>query len=277
MKKAHLIIDVARCHDCNNCFISCKDEHWENDHSPIAVPTPRHGHRWMDVLNIERGQYPLQDVCYLPKPCMHCEEAPCITASKNGAIYRREDGIVIIDPVKAQGQKDLVDSCPYEAIFWNEERQLAQKCTMCAHLLDAGWSQPRCTLSCPTGALEFVLQEEAEMERRIVEEKLEPFHPEFQTRPRVWYRNLYRFTKCHIAGSVAIEYGLECAAGASVTVTHLGTGTTWTARTDNYGHFKLDGLDRDSGDYRIRIEHGGLTQTCVINLKESINIGVVHL
>ncbi|WP_005031374.1 4Fe-4S dicluster domain-containing protein [Holophaga foetida] len=277
MKKVNLIIDVARCHDCNNCFISCKDEHWDNDHSPIAVSTPRLGHRWMDILNIERGQYPLQDVCYLPKPCMHCEDAPCIRASRDGAVYRREDGIVIIDPVKAQGQKEIVDSCPYRAIYWNDEKAIAQKCTMCAHLLDKGWAQPRCSHSCATGAMEFALLEDLEMEKRVAEEKLEHFHPEYQTRPRVWYKNLYRFTKCHIAGSVAIHYGLECAVDAKVTVTHVATQATWSTRTNNYGNFKLDGFDRDSGDYQIEAEHTGITKACVIRLKESLNIGVIHL
>jgi len=127
-----MIIDIARCQDCNNCFISCKDEHWENDHMPIAKAQPRHGHRWIDIDRLERGQYPLQDVAYLPHLCMHCEDAPCMKGITDGTIYKRPDGIVIIDPVKAKGEKALAASCPYGAIYWNEESQLAQKCTMCA-------------------------------------------------------------------------------------------------------------------------------------------------
>lgn len=277
MKKANLIIDVAKCHGCNNCFISCKDEHWDNDHPPISVSTPRHGHRWMDILHIERGQYPLQDVCYLPKPCMHCEAAPCLEAASDGAVYRREDGIVIIDPVKSMGQQALVESCPYGAIFWNEEKRIPQKCTMCAHLLDSGWDQPRCSMSCPTGAMEFAMLDAPDMERRAAEEGLEAFHSEHKSRPRVWYRNLHRFTKCHIAGSVAMDFGLECAVDALVTITHEATKTVWTTRTNNYGNFKLDGFDRDSGDYLITVELGGTVKTCVINLHESVNIGVVYL
>ncbi|MBP1626409.1 MAG: bthL 2 [Holophagaceae bacterium] len=277
MKKVNLIIDVARCHDCNNCFISCKDEHWDNDHSPIAVSQPRHGHRWMDILNIERGKYPLQDVCYLPKPCMHCEDAPCIQASGDGAVYRREDGIVIIDPEKAAGREDLAASCPYGAIYWNEEKKLPQKCTMCAHLLDQGWEQPRCSHSCATGAMEFVLLEDAEMQQRVEAEGLEHFHPEYKTRPRVWYKNLFRFTKCHIAGSVAIDYGLECAVGAKVTITHQKSGEVWTTLANNYGNFKLDGFEKKSGKYRIDVELNGITKSCVFELTESINLGVIHL
>ncbi len=96
---------------------------------------PRHDHRWIDVKRCERGQYPLIDVAYRPTPCMH---------AANGAITLRDDGIVLIDPEKAKGQKHLVQSCPYGAIYWNEEKEVPQKCTMCAHLLDDDWKQPRC-------------------------------------------------------------------------------------------------------------------------------------
>ena len=110
MSKWNLIIDVALCHDCNNCFLACKDEYWENDFPPYSVAQPRHGHRWMDVMRKERGQYPKVDVNYLPYPCMHCDDAPCTKAAKDGAVYKRDDGIVIIDPEKAKGKKDLQKS-----------------------------------------------------------------------------------------------------------------------------------------------------------------------
>ena len=57
----------------------------------------------------------------MPVMCNHCDNAPCSGPGRRGAVYRRPDGIVIIDPVKAKGQKQIVDSCPYGAIFWNEE------------------------------------------------------------------------------------------------------------------------------------------------------------
>ena len=46
-------------------------------------------------------------------------------------------------------------SCPYRVIFWNEAANIPQKCTFCAHLLDDGWSEPRCVEACPTEALVF--------------------------------------------------------------------------------------------------------------------------
>lgn len=119
MKKWNLIIDIEKCEDCNNCFLSCKDEHVDNDFQGYSAPQVKHGHRWVNIMRKERGQFPQIDVAYLPVFCMHSDDAPCITAAKDGAVYKRDDGIVIIDPVKAQGQKHLVDACPYGAIWWN--------------------------------------------------------------------------------------------------------------------------------------------------------------
>ena len=60
------------------------------------------------------------DAAHMPVMCNHCDHAPCIQAARDGAIDK-SDGIVIIDPQKAKGRKDLVQSCPYGAIWWNEE------------------------------------------------------------------------------------------------------------------------------------------------------------
>ena len=206
MEKWNLIIDVAKCEDCNNCFLSCKDEHVDNDFLPYAVSQPRHGQRWMDLITKERGQCPTVDVANFPKPCMHCDNAPCIRNAKDGAVYKMNNGIVIIDPVKAKGQKQIVNSCPYGAIWWNEEKNVAQKCTLCAHLLNDGWKEPRCVQSCPTGSLRIVRAEDSQMQQMIQQENLEVFHPEYKTQPRVYYKNLYRYLKCFIAGNVAYAH-----------------------------------------------------------------------
>ena len=120
MKKWFMIIDVEKCENCNNCFLSCKDEHVDNDWPGYAAPQPGQGQSWISIYGKERGEYPFIDVAYLPVPCMHCDDAPCIKAAKDGAITKRPDGIVIIDPIKSRGQKNLVKACPYDAIQWNE-------------------------------------------------------------------------------------------------------------------------------------------------------------
>jgi len=277
MKKWNMIIDVAKCHDCNNCFLACKDEYVDNDWPPFSLAQPQHGHRWMDIMRKERGQYPLVDVAYLPTPCMHCDSAPCIKAAKDGAIYKRDDGIVIIDPEKAKGQKDLVDSCPYGAIWWNADKAVPQKCTFCAHLLEDKWDQPRCVHACPTGSLEVVHAEDAEMEKIVKADRLEVLKPDLKTKPRVYYKNLYRYEKCFIAGSVALQDKDECAEGAKVTVSK-GNKALETVETNNYGDFRVDNLDEKSGKYTLEVEYPGYEkQKLDVDLKASVNVGTIFI
>lgn len=278
MNKWNLIIDIAKCHDCNNCFLACKDEFCGNDFSPYSLAQPQHDHRWMDIKRLERGQYPLIDVAYLPTPCMQCDDADCIKAAEDEAIYKRDDGIVIIDPLKAKGQKALVDSCPYGVIWWNDEADLPQKCTFCAHLLDEGWAKPRCVQACPTGALEFVFIEDADMERIAEEEELEYLHPQYGLQPRVYYKNLYRYTRCFIAGSVALSEPDECAEAAKVTLKDGVGNVVKTTITNNYGDFKFDALEANSGKYMLDVEYPGYgKQELNVYLEESINIGTIFL
>ena len=121
MSKWNLIIDVAECTNCNNCTLATMDEYVGNEFPGYAAPMPKHGHRWIDIKQKERGQCPMMDIAYVPTTCNHCDNAPCIAAAKDGAITKRPDGIVVIDPVKSKGQKQLVDACPYGAIWWNDE------------------------------------------------------------------------------------------------------------------------------------------------------------
>lgn len=258
MKKYAFIIDVAKCENCNNCFLACKDEHCGNDWPGYSLSQPLHGQRWMNISRRERGEFPMVDVAYLPKPCMHCDDPPCLKAAKGGAVTKRPDGIVLIDPVKARGQKKLVSACPYGAIWWNEEAQLPQKCTMCAHLLDDGWKQPRCAQACPTGALTFHRGADEDFNEMIAKANLETLDcGERGAKPRVYYKNLYRFQSCMIAGSIATggEGATECVGNALVTLS-LGGMTIAETNSDDFGDFKFDGLAKGSGSYGLVVTTG---------------------
>jgi len=279
MKKWNLIIDVAKCEDCNNCFLSCKDEFADNDFPGYSVAQPKHGHRWMNIMRKERGTCPVIDAAYLPTPCMHCDNAPCIKKAKGEAVYKRDDGVVMIDPEKAKGQKDIVDACPYHVIWWNEEKNVPQKCTFCAHLLDEGWKEPRCVQACPTGALRVVLAEDVELQKIIESEKLEFLNPEFNTKPRVYYKNLSRYLKCFIGGSIAFEKGgiTDCVEGARVALLKDSNKIN-EAVTDNYGDFKFDSLEEDSGKYLLEIKYEGYEKkTLEVDLETSLNLGIICL
>ncbi len=274
MTKWNLIIDIEKCEDCNNCFLACKDEHVDNEWPGYTDSQPRHGHRWINIMRKERGQYPQIDVAYRPTPCMHCDDAPCIAAAEAQAISKRDDGIVLIDPQKAKGQKNLVKSCPYGAIWWNEEKNVPQKCTLCAHLLDAGWKQPRCVQVCPTGALKIVRADDGVMQEHVKKQALEILSPEQQTRPRVYYKNLHRYARCFIAGSVAVKLGdiIDCAHGASV-VLSKDDATIAKIQTDSYGDFKFDKIMPGSGTYRLDIGYQEFEKKVItVELKESVSL-----
>jgi Fe-S-cluster-containing dehydrogenase component len=278
MGKWNLIIDVAKCEECNNCFLACKDEHVDNDFPPYSVAQPRHGHRWIDILVKERGQFPKIDVANLPVLCMQCDNAQCVQKA-GGAIYKMDNGIVIIDPEKARGQRDLAGFCPYGAIWWNEEKKVAQKCTLCAHLLAEGWKEPRCAQACPTGAMRVVNAEDAQVEQMIKQENLEVLHPEYKTRPRVYYKNLYRYSKCFLGGDVDFKRNgfVECAEGAKV-ILLKGSQRLSEALTDNYGDFKFDELKEQSGQYTLEIVFAGCQKRMIeVDLTTSTNVGTIML
>lgn len=279
-KEWFLIIDVALCEDCNNCFLACKDEHVDNEFPGYSLPQPLHGQRWIDIVRKERGQYPVVDAVYLPTPCQHCRNAPCVRAAEDEAVYKREDGIVIIDPIRSTGQKDIVKACPYNAVWWNEDANVPQKCTFCAHLLDDGWTWPRCVQVCPTGALDVVYVEEKEMLKIIEHGKMEELKPEYRTNPRVYYKNLYRFERSFIAGSAAYEKAgvSECAEGANVVLLDLFGETIDRTVTDNFGDFRFDGLEDGGVRYIIDISMEGFEKKSIeVELTESLFVGDLFL
>ena len=204
-----MIIDLAICNGCHNCQIACKDEHVANDWSPIAKPQPDTGQFWNKVINMERGTVPKVQVTYHHTICQHCEDAPCIDACTPDAIYRREDGIVIIDPEKCRGNQLCMEACPYEnVIYFNDDLNIAQKCTFCAHLIDRGWTETRCSDACPTGAFTFGDEDDPDIKEKIAQAEL--LKPELPTRPRVYYLNL---PKKWIAGAVYDSEADECLKG----------------------------------------------------------------
>lgn len=268
MAKYGLLIDITKCNGCYNCFLACRDEHCGNDYPPYAAPQPYSGHFWMRMLERERGSFPKVKVAYTAVPCMHCEKATCVEQAPDGAVYRRPDGIVIIDPVKAKGHKEILSSCPYRVIYWNEELQLPQKCTLCSHLLDQGWKEPRCVEACPTGALLFGDMEDpqSELSKTLKEKPIEVLHPEYGLNPRVMYIGL---PKRFIAGAVVLQdRPNECPEGVNVTL--KGSKGTLSIKTDNYGDFEFEDLE-ENAEYSLKIEQPGY-QPYEITIKTHIDI-----
>ncbi len=261
------LIDMEKCVGCHDCQIGCKDEHVGNDWSPYAKPQPEVGHFWLKLNQHERGSRPHVKVTYMPVMCNHCENAPCMKAAKDGAVYRRDDGLVLIDPAKAKGQRAIMEACPYHAIYWNDELNIPQKCTGCAHLLDGDEpiSVPRCVDNCHVDVITF--GEEGDLDL----EGTEVLHPEWGTKPRVFYRGL---PKKFIAGTVYDPDAKEVVIGAKVKA--VGESGTFEAATDDWGDFWLRGLPED--DWTITIEADGKASVLEVSTKEKdIGLGDVAL
>ena len=212
--------------------------------------------------------------------CNHCDDAPCMKAAKNGAISKRDDGIVIIDPERSKGQKEIVDACPYGAVYWNEEKQIPQAWIFDAHLLDIGWTKPRVQQSCPTDAFRSLKIKDEEMRQLKEQEDLEVLLPEENTQPRVYYKNLHLVTKCFVSGTVVADVdGVEECVGAAAVVVLKDDNEVGRTTTDAFGEFKLDKLEPNSGDYSLQIESselGNLSLPFTIE-EESPYLGVLRL
>jgi Fe-S-cluster-containing dehydrogenase component len=281
MTKYGMVVDVTRCNGCYNCFLACRDEHCGNDFSPYSLSQPHTGHYWMRVVEKERGQYPKVKVAYVAIPCMQCERPMCVegawteaaTGARGGpasvgaagveghpegeaplgAVYQRDDGIVLIDPAKSVGHKEILSRCPYRVIFWNEEKNLPQKCTFCAHLLDQGWKEPRCVEACPTRALVFgdLDDPDSEVAKLVASGRAETLHPEYGMGDKVTYIGLpERF----VAGAVVFADGDRCGEGAEVTLE--GDGAKRVLRADNYGDFEFEDL-APGVDYAVTVSASG--------------------
>jgi len=275
MARLSLLIDVTRCTGCYNCVLACRDEHYGNDYPGYSAAQPLNDQFWMQVKEIERGSYPRPKLDYVAVPCQHCADAPCIDAATGEAVYRRDDGVVIIDPVKAKGQPQIAQACPYRVVFWNADLEIPQKCGMCAHRLDAGEKQPRCSESCPTGAMVFgdLDDPQSEIARRVAALETEVLHPEYGCSPLVRYHGIPRR---FVAGEVVLDDVADvCARGVKVVLE--GEGVRDETTSDVFGQFEFEGLVH-RGSYTISVEHPGyVARQLDVRTDTDVYVGEVRL
>lgn len=212
-----MIIDVHKCVGCYSCTITCRQEHF--------VPRDIYFNR---ILITEVGKFPAVRKIILPVQCNQCQEAICIEVCPTGASSRREDGIVQIDSDKCTGCGYCAVACPYQmrtlysdakTEYFPEqgltpyeilgktlspyEPNTMLKCDFCADIIDEGIKRglkpgkdreatPACVTNCPANARYFgdLDDPESEVSRMIIEKKAAPLHPEFDTKPSVYYIEL---------------------------------------------------------------------------------------
>jgi ethylbenzene hydroxylase subunit beta/complex iron-sulfur molybdoenzyme family reductase subunit beta len=136
------------------------------------------------------GEYPNAYFFYLPRICNHCSKPACLESCPNDAIYKRSvDGLVLRDEDRCGGDQSCMRACPYKKIYFNAERGVAQHCIGCFPRLEKGVA-PACVRQCPGRAV-FVgfMDEKGSAVHRLVHEwgVALPLHPEWNTRPNVFY------------------------------------------------------------------------------------------
>jgi molybdopterin-containing oxidoreductase family iron-sulfur binding subunit len=110
MARYGMVVDLDRCMGCRACMEACKIE----NNTPEAV-------FWMYVFRLEEGEYPNTQVNFLPRPCQHCDNPPCVKVCPVGARYKREDGIVVTDWERCIGCRYCEVACPYAVNYFNYE------------------------------------------------------------------------------------------------------------------------------------------------------------
>jgi Fe-S-cluster-containing dehydrogenase component len=280
MTKWNLIFDVARCNSCNNCVLATKDEYLGNEFPGYSKPAPKLSNLWLKLNRHERGAAPMIDVSHYIETCQQCDNPACLNDATSDVVSKRPDGIVVIDPAKAKGRRDLVDACPYGQIFWNEELQLPQKWSMDAHLLDAGWKEPRAVQSCPTEALTAVKATDAQMADKVRAEGLVNLQPELGTKPRIWYRNFDRVTHCFLGGALVrqVNETEDCAEGVSVRLWQ-GEAMLMEQKSDPFGEFKFEPLEGTGEAYRLQVltAEGSVSFETEVALHRSTYLGLIEV
>ncbi len=204
-----MVIDLRKCEGCvtigqpPQCTQACISGHY--------VPK---GQEWIQVYTVELpggGSY------FMPTPCYHCENAPCVNVCPVAATYHIESGIVLIDQRRCIGCRFCMAACPYQRRFFNwgtpeqppeaafaeysPETQVpaikgtVMKCDFCPDMMRKG-KLPYCVAGCPMKALymgdlnEDIASngmEVVQLSRFLDENNAYRYKEDLGTQPRVWY------------------------------------------------------------------------------------------
>lgn len=156
----------------------------------LQPQAPREG-RWAMNWDEDQGagEWPNSYHFYLPRMCNHCSRPVCQEACPVGAIYKRDDGIVLRDEEVCTGARFCMEACPYKKIYFNYQRRVAQQCIGCHPRIEKGVA-PACVRQCPGRALFIGWRddESGAIHRLIHEWKVAlPLHAEYGTGPNVFY------------------------------------------------------------------------------------------
>ena len=136
------------------------------------------------------GEFPNSYYFYLPRLCNHCTQPGCVEACPNDALFKREeDGLVLRDEDRCKGAQMCARACPYKKIYFNPATKVSQQCMGCFPRLEQGVA-PACVRQCPGRAawIGFLDDAHGPVAKLVNKWKVAlPLHPEFETKPNVFY------------------------------------------------------------------------------------------
>jgi tetrathionate reductase subunit B len=202
-KKWGMVIDLRKCIGCHSCSVACKTE---NEVPPAVFRS------WVKLM--DKGVYPNARSLSLPVLCNNCENAVCVKVCPVKASYKRDDGIVMVDPHKCVGCKYCMAACPYQVRHLNPIRRYVQKCSFCYQRVDAGL-MPACVETCPAKARVFgdLNDPSSDIVKLLVDNPTSVLKPESGTKPNVFYIALDKDIVDPLKG-VDIEYHIKHAKDA---------------------------------------------------------------
>ena len=150
-KQYAFFFDASACSGCKACQVACKDKH--------NLET---GRIWRRVFEVSGGNWIRTSKFWISNvfaynvsvACNHCEQPICMEVCPSGAIFKRDDGIVLINENRCVGCGYCAWACPYDAPQVNPKTGKMSKCTLCYDELDAG-KPPTCVAACPMRVLDF--------------------------------------------------------------------------------------------------------------------------
>lgn len=166
-----LIVDTTKCVGCGLCTQACTMQN--------KLPE---GQSYVRVQEQKDGD----KTWFLTVQCQHCAEPPCATVCPTKATYIHASGVVLINEKLCVGCKYCMVACPYQARIFDEERGVADKCSLCLDRVLEG-HLPACVQVCEAGARLFgrVDDPASKVSRLIASGRAKPLHPEFGTQPAV--------------------------------------------------------------------------------------------
>jgi anaerobic selenocysteine-containing dehydrogenase/Fe-S-cluster-containing dehydrogenase component len=183
-KQYGMLINLNRCIGCYACQVTCKAEY------EIPFGTFR-----CRVETYQSGRYPEIKKFFLPRLCNHCDNAPCIEACEEDALFKNTDGVVMISNSKCTGCQICYEKCPYKAIEINPYTGIVEKCDFCYSRVINGLL-PVCVQSCIGKAMIFGDINDKKSEISIALKKnltavrqvqIKALSPELRTNPLVFY------------------------------------------------------------------------------------------